>query len=91
MTRVYDKDREPAGPNPMILAQRRADRFEDPLDRARFMDAFAQGRIAEARGDERAYVWYRQALEEDDSVRVAGLIEGAASIPRQGNRKLGWR
>lgn len=81
MTRIYDENR-PVNllRSPVAIAEDRASRFEDPLDRNRFMEAFTQARIARARGDQRLYLWYREALDKDDSVRLAGLIHGAASI-----------
>lgn len=87
--REYDENR-PANPhaNPLDVAARRANRFTDPLDRHRFLEAFGQARVAEHREDRRLYLWYRAALEEDDSVRVAGLIEGAASVPGPGRKRV---
>jgi hypothetical protein len=87
MTRVYDHDR-PAQRPPLELAQVRAERLADPLDREKFLLAFQRARVAEARGDTRLYHWYRRALDEDDSVTVAGLIEGAASAPGRKGRIL---
>uniref|UniRef100_A0AAU7H038 Uncharacterized protein n=1 Tax=Streptomyces phage Geonosis TaxID=3158856 RepID=A0AAU7H038_9CAUD len=80
MTRVFDGDR-PAhiGLPPLVIAKQRSERLADPIDRAKFMDAFAKARVAESRGDHRLYHWYRAALDADDSVVVAGYIEGAAS------------
>ncbi|AMD42778.1 hypothetical protein SEA_XKCD426_37 [Streptomyces phage Xkcd426] len=82
MARVFDHDRPPAGLNPMQIAAMRAERLEDPIDRARFMDAFRSARIETVRkGDDgRVYHWYRAALDADHSATVAGLIEGAASV-----------
>lgn len=79
MTRVFDHDRGPAGQPPLAIARQRSQRLPDPIDRVRFMDAFTKARVAEVRGDERLYHWYRAALDADDSVVVAGYIEGAAS------------
>lgn len=90
MTRTYDKPRRPVA-GPADIARDRASRFPDPLDQNHFLSAFAQGRVAEARGDERRYVWYREALEADDSVRVAGLIEGMASVPQSERKRLPWK
>lgn len=90
MTRTYDKPRQPVR-NPADIARDRATRFPDPLDQNHFLSAFAQGRVAEVRGDGRAYHWYREALEADDSVRVAGLIEGAASVPAHERKLLSWK
>ena len=85
MTREYDHNRPVNLARPALdVARDRARRFPDPLDQARFMDAFAQARVATARGDDRLYLWLRAALDHDDSVRVAGLIEGSASL---GDRK----
>ncbi len=80
MTRVFDGDR-PAhiGLPPLVIAKQRSERLADPIDRAKFLDAFTKARVAEARGDHRLYHWYRAALDADDSVAVAGYIEGAAS------------
>ncbi len=78
--RTYDRDRLPQGLPPVAIAKQRSERLDDPLDRARFMDAFAKGRVAEAGGDDRLYLMFRMALELDDSVAVAGFIEGAASV-----------
>lgn len=64
--------------SPMTIAQRRADRLPNPADRARFMDWFGKSRVATLRGVD-LYVLMRNALVADDSVMVAGLIEGAAS------------
>lgn len=83
MTRVSDRDRGPAGTPPLVIAKQRSERLADPIDRAKFMDAFAKARVAEVRGDERLYHWYRAALDTDDSVAVAGFIEGAASVHAQ--------
>ena len=78
---TVDRDRPVnLGLPPLVIAKQRSERLPDPLDRARFMDAFGKARIAGARGDERLYNWYRSALDADDSVVVAGLIEGAASV-----------
>lgn len=79
---VYDRDRvvNPDCP-PVKVAMGRATRFEDPVDRSRFMEAFNQARVATSRGKD-LYLALRCALEEDDSVRVTGLIEGCASVPR---------
>lgn len=80
--RTYDRDRPVRPLTPTQLAELRADRLEDPLDRARFLDAFAQGRVAAERGDTRLYLWFRAAMDTDRSATVAGLIEGAASVER---------
>lgn len=91
-TRTFDRDRlENFHADPSVIARRRAARFPELRDQNRFLDAFSQGRIAEARGDERRYVWYREALDADDSVRVAGLIEGMASVPQTGRKRLTWK
>ena len=90
MARTYDKPRQPVR-NPADIARDRAARFPDPQDQNHFLSAFAQGRVAEARGDDRAYHWYREALEADDSVRVAGLIEGAASVTTDERKRLTWK
>ncbi|AKA61770.1 hypothetical protein SEA_MAIH_31 [Streptomyces phage Maih] len=84
MTRVFDRDR-PAhvGLPPLVIAKQRSERLADPIDRAKFLDAFTKARVASARGDARLYTWYRAALEADDSVVVAGYIEGAASVNGQ--------
>lgn len=83
MARVFDRDRGPAGTPPLVIAKQRSERLDDPIDRAKFMDAFTKGRVAAARDDRRLYVWYRAALDADDSVAVAGYIEGAASVNGQ--------
>lgn len=83
MARVFDRDRLPLGLPPLVIAKQRSERLADPIDRAKFMDAFTKARVAEARGDERLYHWYRGALDADDSVVVAGYIEGAASVHAQ--------
>ncbi len=78
--RVYDHDRTPDNPGDHVrMAQQRASRFADPLDQARFMDAFRISRIAASKGAD-IYVAYRHRLEADDSVWVAGHIEGLASV-----------
>ncbi|AKA61700.1 hypothetical protein SEA_YDN12_33 [Streptomyces phage YDN12] len=84
MARVFDRDR-PAhvGLPPLVIAKQRSERLPDPIDRAKFMDAFVKGRVAAARDDRRLYIWYRAALEADDSVSVSGYIEGAASVNGQ--------
>lgn len=81
MTRVYDRDRPPAGLPPVDIAQMRANRLDDPLDQLRFMEAFRVGRITEARGQCMDRAW-RHHLDEDDSVWVAGYIEGVSSVDR---------
>jgi hypothetical protein len=80
MTRVFDGDR-PAhiGLPPVVIARQRSELMDNPIDQGRFMSAFARARTAELRGDHRLYHWYRAALDADDSVVVAGYIEGAAS------------
>ena len=79
--RTVDQDRPVnLGLPPLVIAKQRSESLPDPVDRIRFMDAFKQARVAEARGDQRLYSWYRAALEADDSVVVAGYIEGAASV-----------
>lgn len=84
MTRVFDRDRPVnLGLPPLVIAKQRSERLADPIDRAKFLDAFTKARIAETRGDQRLYTWYRGALEADDSVVVAGYIEGAASVHAQ--------
>jgi len=91
VTRTFDTPRPNSGLTAAQMADRRAAKLDDPIDRVAFMEAFAQGRIAAFRGDERAYHWYRKALEADDSVRVAGLIEGAASVPATGRKRaVSW-
>ena len=91
-TRVFDRDRPTAGPvAPGLIARRRSLRYEDLADQRAFLDAFMAGRTAERLGDRRAYIWYREALETDDSVRVAGLIEGAASVPSHERKLLSWK
>lgn len=84
MSTTYDRDR-PVNLRavPLAIAFQRSARLADPIARARFMDAFTKGRVAEARGDGRMYQWFRSALEADDSITVAGLIEGAASVHGQ--------
>lgn len=85
---VKDIDRKPAaGPNPMQLAARRAERFEDPIERQRFLDWFARARVATARGDDRIELWFAQAWNTDDSVTMAGLIEGASSVHHNTEQK----
>lgn len=80
MTRVFDRDRPVnLGLSPLAIARQRSQMLNDPIDRGRFMGAFARAQTAELRGDERLYHWYRAALDADDSVAVAGYIEGAAS------------
>lgn len=79
MTRVFDRDRGPARTPPLVIAKQRSERLADPIDRVKFLDAFTKARVAESRGDHRLYHWYRAALDMDDSVAVAGYIEGAAS------------
>lgn len=92
MTPTYDRPRlDGVRSHPSEIAARRAQRFQDPIDHNRFLEAFAQGRIAEARDDERRYHWYREALEADDSVRVAGLIEGMASVPHIARKRMPWK
>jgi len=88
VTRTYDRNR-PVNRNlpPTDVAEYRARRLADPLDRVRFMEAFGQARVAEARQDPRLDLWLRAALEDDDSVRVAGLIEGVASVVVPGDGK----
>ena len=81
---TYDRDRPDLAASPVVLAHRRAQRFEDPADRVYFLDWFGRARIAAVREDPRAYHWYRAALDRDDSVAVAALIEGAASVRRDG-------
>lgn len=88
MARTFDRPRPDSGLTAAQMANRRAALLSDPLDRVVFMEAFAQGRVAAHRGDERAYHWFRKALDEDDSVRVAGLIEGAASVPATGRERV---
>lgn len=84
MGREYDRDRPVnLGTPPIVIAKQRSQRLDDPRDRAKFMDAFARARIAETRNDHRLYHWYRAALDADDSVVVAGYIEGAASVHAQ--------
>lgn len=79
MSRVYDQNQPVRLTAPIAVAQMRADRFEDPIDRAAFMDAFGKARVAAARGKD-LYLWFRAALDNDESATVAGLIEGAASV-----------
>ena len=86
MTHTYDKDRPVnLGLPPLMIAKQRSEQLTDGtvFDKARFMDAFAKARVAETRGDGRLYHWYRAALDADDSVAVAGFIEGAASVHAQ--------
>lgn len=79
--RTVDLDRPVnLGLPPLVIAKQRSESLPDPIDRARFMDAFTKARVAESRGDERLYHWYRAALDADDSVTVSGYIEGAASV-----------
>lgn len=89
-TRTYDRPRF-SPPDPKAVASARAAKIEDPADRATFLDAFTQGRVAELRDDPRRYGWYRQALEADDSFRVAGLIEGMTSVPAPGRKWMPWK
>lgn len=78
---TIDRDRPVnLGLPPLVIAKQRSERLPDPVDRAKFMDAFTKARIAEARGDSRLYDWFRSALETYDSVVVAGYIEGASSV-----------
>lgn len=84
MTYTVDRDRPVnLGLPPLVIAKQRSASLPDPLDRAKFMDAFTVARVAESRGDQRLYGWFRAALEADDSVTVAGYIEGAASVHAQ--------
>lgn len=67
--------------DPVTIAQERASRFGDPIDRERFMQAFSYARTATARGDDDwTYHWFRKALNDDASVTVAGLVEGITSV-----------
>lgn len=86
MSGVKDIDRVHAGPNPMQIAERRAAQM-DPLHRQKFVVWFERARIATARGDDRFELWFAQAWNTDDSVMMAGLIEGASSVRHNSEQK----
>jgi hypothetical protein len=80
VTRTYDRDR-PVNlqANAFVVAAHRAEHFEG-LDHNRFMDTFRVARVAGQTGrEEDLYQAFRHALDADDSVTVAGIIEGLAS------------
>lgn len=86
MTRTYDQDRTP-GDKACTIASRRTARLDGPMERHRFMAAYQLGRrFAETGRD--SYIEFRRMLEADDSVGLAGLIEGESSIRKPGNLTL---
>lgn len=70
-------------PTPIEVAHRRAATFSDPLDRIRFLEAFEAGRVATAQGKD-LYPVFRRCMDTEDSVTLAGLVEGAASTRSPG-------
>lgn len=84
MTR--DIDRPARGRDPMQIAAARAARLP-AIYRQRFLDLFERARVAAIRGDSRLELWIAQAWNTDDSVAMAGLIEGAASVHHNREQK----
>ena len=84
--RVYDRNQPVRELSPAVIADQRAEQLTDATedDRAHFMLWFQRARIAVARDDQRLYGWYRTALDGDDSVAVAGIVEGIASTRKEG-------
>ena len=84
--RVYDRNQPVRELSPAVIADQRADQLVGATEdeRAHFMLWFQRARVATARDDQRLYGWYRTALEGDDSVAVAGIIEGIASTRKEG-------
>jgi hypothetical protein len=91
MSYVKDVDRTPAGPTAMHVAAKRSERLDDPIDRHRFMVWFERARVATARGDDRLELWFEQAWISNNSVMMAGLIEGATSVPSNERKRLTYR
>lgn len=88
MTRTYDTDRQPTdGDRAVTIASRRTARLDTPFERHKFMAAFQLGRQFALRGKD-SHAEYRRMLEADDSVGVAGLIEGESSVRKPGSQTL---
>jgi hypothetical protein len=84
--RVYDRNQPVRELSPSILADQRAEQLYEATedDKTHFMLWYQRGRSATLQNDERVYGWFREALDDDDSVAVAGLIEGITSTRSKG-------
>lgn len=91
MTRTYYRDfvtRRPV--DPTATAYARSQKLDDPSDRHRFMAAYRLGRRFEELGMD-SYVEFQRAWEACESVTLAGLIEGHASVGRSTFRPVNER
>lgn len=81
MNRIYDTDRAPLKKTPLAIAHERSQLIDEPSERHRFMAAFRLGQRYEEQGID-SYVEFQRMWDTGDSVALAGLIEGQASVGR---------